>query len=68
MTKGVGLQKSLLVSVSQHEVFTLLECHISQGYSLHCFKRRPGKSCESSSSGKFRALECPQNSRIRDEG
>ena len=27
---------------------------------------RPGKSCKSSSSGKFRALQCPQNSLIRD--
>ena len=68
MRKGVGLQKSFLVSVSQHEVFTLLECHISQGYSLHCFKRRPGKICESSSSEKFSALQCPQNSVIRDKG
>ena len=29
---------------------------------------RPGKSCESSSSGKFRALECPQNNVIHDNG
>ena len=28
----------------------------------------PGKSCESSSSEKFRALQCPQNSVIRDKG
>ena len=28
---------------------------------------RPGKSCESSSSGKFRALQCPQYSVIRDK-
>ena len=27
---------------------------------------RPGKSCKLSSSGKFRALQCPQNSVIRD--
>ena len=29
---------------------------------------RPGKSCNSSSSGKFRILQCPQNSVIRDKG
>ena len=29
---------------------------------------RPGKSCKSSSSGKFRALQSPQNSVIRDKG
>ena len=29
---------------------------------------RPGKSCESSSSWKLRALQCPQNSGIRDNG
>ena len=29
---------------------------------------RPGKSCKSSSSGKFIALQCPQNSMIRDNG
>ena len=28
-------------------------------------KNRPGKSCESSSSRKFRALQCPQNSASR---
>ena len=28
----------------------------------------PGKSCKSSLSGKFRILQCPQNSVIRDEG
>ena len=27
---------------------------------------RPGKSCKSSSSGKFSVLQCPQNSVIRD--
>ena len=29
---------------------------------------RPGKSCKLSSSGKFRILQCPQNSVIRDKG
>ena len=29
---------------------------------------RPGKSCKLSSSGKFRALQCPQNSVIRNKG
>ena len=29
---------------------------------------RPGKSCESSSSGNLRALQCPQNSVTRDTG
>ena len=29
---------------------------------------RPGKSFESSSSGKFRTLQCPQNSVICDKG
>ena len=29
---------------------------------------RPGKSCKSSSSGKFIALQCPQNRAIRDKG
>ena len=28
----------------------------------------PGKSCESSSREKFRALQCPQNSVARDKG
>ena len=31
-------------------------------------RSRPGKSCELSSSGKFRALQCPSNSVIRDKG
>ena len=31
-------------------------------------KIKSGKSCESSSSGKFKALQCPQNSAIRDNG
>ena len=31
-------------------------------------KTRPGKSCKSSSSGKFWILHCPQNSVIRDKG
>ena len=34
----------------------------------HGLSGRPGKSCESSSSGKFRALQCPQNSVIHDKG
>ena len=29
---------------------------------------RPGKSCKSSSRGKLRILQCPQNSRIHDKG
>ena len=29
---------------------------------------RPGKSCQFSSRGKFRILQCPQNSVIRDKG
>ena len=29
---------------------------------------RPGKSCESSSSGKFEGSQCTQNSKIRDKG
>ena len=29
---------------------------------------RPGKSCKLSSSGKFKALQCPQNSVIDDNG
>ena len=32
------------------------------------FKFRSGKSCKSSSSGKFRCLQCPQNSVIHDKG
>ena len=29
---------------------------------------RPGKSCKMSSSGKFRDLQCPQNSAIHNKG
>ena len=29
---------------------------------------RPGKSCKSSSSGKLRSLQCPQNSAIHEKG
>ena len=31
------------------------------------FITRPGKSCESFSNGKFIAMQCPQNSVIRDK-
>ena len=43
-----------------------------QGHSLTTYtgrhQSRPGKSCKSSSSGKSRTLQCPQNSVIRDNG
>ena len=36
--------------------------------SFNSINSRPGKSCKSSSSGKTRAIQCPQNSEIHDNG
>ena len=36
-------------------------------FCLYTFPFRPGKSCKLSSSGKFRILQCPQNSVICDK-
>ena len=33
-------------------------------FSIETLENRPGKSCKSSTSRKFRDLQCPQNSRI----